>query len=380
MMFRGSWWDLPGPRGFILDVLDALEDGSSVILALPPSVPDGLYDSLIAELDDRGTLRWRAIDIAGPKRIAQLMADELVPLVRRSPRSLGDEIVYDPGLGTTVVSVTGLNETGRFREFAAFLAEFLSGVRKVRTTRRFPRLLFSLPHSLLRDPKIEASPNIVRILEWKGRVSPSDMHLYVATRMQGRHGPGPTNLYERIVVELAGWDPKLADELCRWNDDDLLGPQQQLQALAVEWDKATLGWREGTQDSFGARQVNHILYHITNDHDDEVNRRLWRAHVAEIFPWLEEIRMHLIDRFRNEIRLPHMLQTNEIIEDPNLLEIGQLYWNLKYSAGLTEDQLNLVNVCRRARNDLAHRRPVRTLRLRQLETEWKQSLHRKLTN
>jgi hypothetical protein len=144
--------------------------------------------------------------------------------------------------------------------------------------------------------------------------------------------------------------------------------------------KATLGWREGTQDSFGARQVNHILYHITNDDDDEVNRRLWRAHVAEIFPWLEEIRMHLIDRFRNEIRLPHMLQTNEIIEDPNLLEIGQLYWNLKYSAGLTEDQLNLVNVCRRARNDLAHRRPVRTLRLRQLETEWKQSLHRKLTN
>jgi hypothetical protein len=355
-----------------LDVLDALEGGCSVILALPPGVPDGLHDSLIAELDDRGALRWRAIDIAGSKRIAQLMADELIPLARRSPRSLGDEIVYDPGLGTTVVSVTGLNETGRFKEFTAFLAEFLTGVRKVRATRRFPRLLFNLPHSLLGDPRIEASPNIVRILEWTGRVSSSDMHLYVATRMQGRHGPGPTNLYERIVIELAGWDPKLADELCQLNDDDLLGPQRQLQALAAEWDRTTLGWQEGTQDSVGARQVNHILYHIAIDDDDEVKNRLWRAHVAEVFPWLEEIRMYLIDRFRDDIKLPHVLQTNEIIEDPHLLEIGQLYWNLKYAAGLPEYRLNLVNLCRRARNDLAHRRPIGTPRLRQLESEWRQ--------
>lgn len=74
--------------------------------------------------------------------------------------------------------------------------------------------------------------------------------------MHGRHGPGPTNLYERIVIELAGWDPKLADELCQWNDDDLLGPKRQLQALAAERDRTTLGWREGTLDSFGARQLN----------------------------------------------------------------------------------------------------------------------------
>jgi hypothetical protein len=344
-------------------------------------MPDGLHDSLIAELDDRGTLRWRVIDIAGSKKIAQLMADELIPLARRSPRALGDEIVYDPGLSTTVVSVTGLNET-RFTEFAAFLAEFLSGVRKILNTRRFPRLLFNLPQSLLGNPRIEASPDIVRILEWTGRVSPSDMHLYVATRMHGRHGPGPTNLYERIVIELAGWDPKLADELCQWNDDDLLGPKRQLQALAAERDRTTLGWREGTLDSFGARQLNHILYHIASDDDNEVYHRLWRAHVAEVFPWLEEIRMHLIDRFSNDIKLPHVLQTNEIIEDPNLLEIGQLYWNLKYAAKLPDYRLHLVDLCRRARNDLAHRRPVGTVRLRQLESEWRQchASQRKLPN
>jgi hypothetical protein len=89
-------------------------------------MPDGLHDSLIAELDDRGTLRWRVIDIAGSKKIAQLMADELIPLARRSPRALGDEIVYDPGLSTTVVSVTGLNET-RFKSLPPSWRNFFRG-------------------------------------------------------------------------------------------------------------------------------------------------------------------------------------------------------------------------------------------------------------
>jgi len=370
-MSRGSWWDLPGPNGFVGDVLNALEDGCSVILALPPSAPDGLHDSLVTELDGRGTLRWRTVDLAGSKKIAQAMADELIPLARRSPRSLGDEIVLDPGLRTTVIHITGISENNRFREFAAFFAEFLSGVRKAKAQRGVPRLIFDLPHGLLRDPKIEANPNAVRILEWTGRVSPSDMHLYVGSQMQGRQGPGPTNLFERIVIEFAGWDPRLADELIKWNDDDLLAPQRRLEALAVDWSRTRLAWQEGTQDWFGARKLGHILYHLAIDDHEEINRRLWRAHVAEIFPWLEEMRVYLIDQFFGEIRLPHVLQTEEVINDASLLEIGQLYWNLKYSAGLPDWRLSLVDLCRRARNDLAHRRPVDTVRLRRLEHEWK---------
>jgi hypothetical protein len=372
MTILRSWWDLPGPHGFVLDVLDALEDGFSVILALPPGAPDGLHDSIIAELDSRGTLRWREIDIFGSKSIAQLMSEELIPLARRSPRPLGDEIVFDPGLSATAIYVTGLTEDNRFREFAAFFADFLHGVRRTKTPRKVPRLIFNLPYGLLKHPKIEAGPGVVKILEWVGRVNPSDMYLYVATRMQGRRGPGPTNLYERIVFEFAGWDPGLADELSNWADDDLLEPRRGLEDLASQWDRTVLAWREGTQDLFGARKVNHILYHIAANDSDEINHRLWRAHIAEVFPWLEEMRLHLLDQFRNEIKLPHILQTNEVIQDARLLEIGQLYWNLKYSAGLPDQRLTLVQLCRRARNDLAHRRPVNTARLRQLEREWKQ--------
>jgi hypothetical protein len=58
------------------------------------------------------------------------------------------------------------------------------------------------------------------------------------------------------------------------------------------------------------------------------NRRLWRAHVAEIFPWLEEMRVYLIDQFRDDIKLPHVLQTEEVITDRAEYNIN------RYSTGL----------------------------------------------
>src|SRR4051812_4272968 len=107
MMLGGIWWNLPGPHGFVCEVLDALDAGASVILALPPGMPDGVHESMLSETDQRAVLRWRVVDIAGDKKIAQSMVDELIPLARRTPRALAEDIVRDPGLSATVVHVTG---------------------------------------------------------------------------------------------------------------------------------------------------------------------------------------------------------------------------------------------------------------------------------
>ena len=369
MSWRG-WWNLPGPKGFVSEIVDALETGFSVILALPPGTPDGLEEGLIADADERATLRWRAVDISGAKKIAQSMADELIPLARRPPRALAEDIVRDKGLGATIINVTGFDESLRFKEFAAFLAEFLTGVRRVTESARCPRLIFRLPQKLLGNLEIESGHDAVRLFAWHNRVAPSDMHLHVAMRMQGRQGPGPTNLYERIVVELSGWDPRLANEICGWPDDILLEPQSRLKDLAATWDGGGPDWREGTLDRFGSRELGHILSHVASGDVSEIERRLWRAHIGEIFPWLEELRLALVDLFRDHIRVPHINQYNDIIADPSLLEIGQLYRNLRESATLAEENLSFVRLCKMARDDLAHRRPVNPVDLRRLERDW----------
>ncbi|UWU76607.1 hypothetical protein N2603_43255 [Bradyrhizobium huanghuaihaiense] len=371
------WWALPGPHSFISDVVDALEEGRSIILALPSTAPTGLHGHLIANVDLRGTLEWKTVDLSGAGRVAQILANELIPLARRPPRAFANDIVLDPGLQATVVQLTGIEQGGRFKEFVAFLAEFLSCVRKsARSKRATPRLLFDLPKALLRNPQIGSDIDTIRLFEWAGRVRPSDMQLYVSTRMQGRSGLGPTNLLERIVVEFAGWDSNLADELSKWSSTDLLHPLVGLQKLARNRDMRGLSWQAGTQDMFGARSLSHILYHVATEDHEEITKRLWRAHVSEVFPWLEEMRAHLIDRFRSAIRLPHVLQNDEIIHDADLLEIGQLHWNLRHLARLPDERLTLVNLCKLARNDLAHRRPVETNRLQLLDHEWKQALGR----
>src|SRR4051812_7960370 len=96
------WWSLPGPHSFVLDVVDALEAGSSAILALPPTTAAGLHASLIANLDLRGMLEWRTVDLSGPGRIAQVLANQLIPLARRPPRAFANDIALDAGLQATV--------------------------------------------------------------------------------------------------------------------------------------------------------------------------------------------------------------------------------------------------------------------------------------
>lgn len=369
MLWR-SWWNLPGPGGFVSGILDALEAGFSVILALPPGTPDGLEESLIAETDTRALLHWREVDLSGAKKIAQAMADELIPLARRPPRALAEDIVRDSGLSTTVIHITGLDDGLRFKEFAAFLAEFLKGVRRLAETIRRPRLIFSLPQSLLGQIEIESANDAIRLFAWHNRVAPSDMHLHVAMQMRGRHGPGPTNLYERIVIELAGWDPKLANEICTWPNEVLLEPLSRLKELASAWDRGGREWREGTLDQFGPRPLGHILSHVASGDLSEVDRRLWRAHIVEVFPWLEEIRLTLVDLFRDHIRTPHINQYNDVIDDPSLLEIGQLYRNLRESRTFPAEDLAFVKLCKMARDDLAHRRPVSPVDLRRLAREW----------
>lgn len=366
-----SWWDLPGPQSFVAEVLDALSGGISVLLALPPGTPPQLEESLVDGADQQTTLRWRTVDVSGTKKIAQLLADQLIPLARRPLRALEVDIVHDPGLSTSVIHIKGLGERQRFREFAAFLSDFLIGVRQRGMPEKCPRLICELPHDLIPELDLGYPHSEVRILKWAGRVAVLDMQLYVASRMQNRRSLGPTNLFERIVVELAGWDAALADELCSWTDEELLSPVPKLQQMAEDWQRTLPGWEHGTVDRFGGREIGHILYHLAHASIDEVNLRLWRAHVAEVFPWIEEMRLALIDRFRAQIRLPHLLQTNEVINDPNLLEIGQLFWNLKNAAGLPYERLTLIGLCTFARNDLAHRRPVGARRLRDLEKEWK---------
>lgn len=149
------------------------------------------------------------------------------------------------------------------------------------------------------DPLSPKSPAEVR---FDGALSGDEMHAYVTLRMVGRRGPGSTSLARHLVIEFAGEDAMLAEELMALSHDDLLQlpgslskiaprPAQPLVPTAAsveECDANALNdWLLSGSTSAGAVKAR-----------DRLESRYWRACVRSLLPWLEERRRPVIDLLR----------------------------------------------------------------------------------
>jgi hypothetical protein len=370
MRLEDLWWRLPGPRGFLDEVARNLEAGRTVVLCVPPGQAAGLEGALMALVHDETSLAWKRLDFSPTGTFAEVAAEALIPLVRRPPRALPADIARDDGLRTAVLFVTGIQGRERFREFAVFLAGFLAEVAR-RDSARSPRLVFSVPQDTLEHQSLPVCNDIAGTVAWRGRVASADMQLFAAALMRGRPLFGPTMLYERVVGELAGWDPAFACELAEWAEPDLLEPWSALLKRAESWDARPVAWSNGSLDALGCRALEHTLNVVSRNDEEEIQRRLWRAHLAEIFPWLEELRLEFLIDFRSELKLPHLDQRGNQIDDIDALELSQIYWNLRHAANVPQQRLAALSLCRDIRHDLAHQRPISAMRLMRLENWWR---------
>jgi hypothetical protein len=105
----------------------------------------------------------------------------------------------------------------------------------------------------------------------------------------------------------------------------------------------------------GEDVVHSVALAIRND-DAELRRRIWKAEVAVLYPFLEERRLHLLPRLRPYLRLP-VETTYGPVEDVYDLELGQLVHFLR-GRNLPRELWRLLNVLTDMRHALAHLRPV----------------------
>jgi hypothetical protein len=368
MRLQDLWWRLSGPRKFLDEILEHLVSGRSVMLGIPPRAALGLEAELRAVIHDDTPLVWKWVDLGAPGEVTRLAAEALIPAERRPQRPRPSDIARDRELRSTVVAVNGIEVPQRFTEFASFLVLFLEEAVKHESS---PRLVFRIPaESLGRTlPKIVGKRGA--IVEWKDRMTPPDMLVYAASLRRGRAALGPTMLYERLIIELAGWDPELAGELATWEPVSLLEPWDGLAALANGRPRRDPTWEEGTMDGIGRRRIEHALSAVTRGAEAEISRRIWRAQLAEVFPWLEELRLEMVKAFRPEIRLPHDDGYGNRIENADDLELGHLYYNLSRLAKVKEERLKWLTLCRDIRHALAHQEPASAAQLLRLDRWWR---------
>lgn len=158
----------------------------------------------------------------------------------------------------------------------------------------------------------------------------------------------------RPVGELAS---ALAAELCVWRLDlaaSLAAARWEILCDPIEWLAGRTEAPIGPRCIIALRDAGRI---------EEIRRRVWKAQLSVLFPWLEEVRQVLIDRHRGLLTVTdwHMERGVSAVDD---LELGAIAKQVSAAGRLGRDQEDILKALGRVRNDLAHRAPTRPEDLR----------------
>lgn len=318
-------WSLPSPGQFLDEIEGTVWDGGAV-LALDASTPSGLSARLSQRFQDR--FRVDRIDPKPGVLPVSLLADAV---------GCDSRIEAVAGAEEQVLIVEGENlPVGEQAPWATFLQRFAKARAQ---TADGLAILFLAPAGF-------AVEGMAR-LDWSGRLKRIDALIWAEFHVPS----GRSGLFQDIAVnlaaELCGWRLDLIADLVTQREEDILSP--------IGWLQRNADMACGFEAAFGTRGFACPLYLFATGNRKEIDQRIWRAQLASLFPWIEERRLRIIDRYRKLLRVDDHLRKLHVTEVENI-ELGALKYQLRQH--ITRTELEHVEVLAAMRNDLAHRKPV----------------------
>jgi hypothetical protein len=200
------------------------------------------------------------------------------------------------------------------------------------------------------------------VRRWRGVVGPLDLSLDLARLVDDRpENPLHRKLRLALALELAGSDAALARELVRLELLTLIEPHQTLVQAALRrgWagdGLAKAGWEDGVMDDFDGAEWVHPAVQAVRGDVAAVRRRVWRAEVGVLYPFVEEQRLRLVPQVRPFLRLPVETSYGPV-EDAADLELGQLVYFLR-GRKVPPPLWRVLTRLKDMRHALAHLEPV----------------------
>jgi hypothetical protein len=313
------FWQMPGPAGFLDNVVLSTSEGLSVVIAAPAVAAGDLESALLERM------RHRVIDCVHVQRSG-------TPVLQVA-RAIGidgeaNDIDWLFGqnrfTGADLVCLQGItrNEWPTWRQF---FSDY-DGLSKDQPPDQRPKLLAVLKGMEL--PKEVTSSVTYRSYRWAGAVSELDMTLYVMDRLPPQLATeGARLLAASVVAKIALGDVDLAELLAERSLSEIWQPE----ALLREW-SARYGWTVATKKDWTAgtvyrvhgRDEVHSALAVLDETGTVIQGRIWAAQAAILLPSIERERLRLVSRARQFLRPPFVLSDGESIADPELLEIGPL--------------------------------------------------------
>jgi hypothetical protein len=359
-------WQLPGPRRFLARVLAAFREGRNVVIGVPDGLPTGLAAALRVQAEEDSWF-WDPVALPADPTVdpASWLFDRFVPdapsALVHNPRTL----VAQPGFmtGGRIVWLTGVT-AATWTRWRAFLTAYETACRACHSGER---TLFGLllPGALNEQPPDEDV--CLAYYPWVNTVERLDMLLFVAQVLQDRPlCPLDKQVAVAVVAELAGWDFELAERLAEASLPDLLDPTALLQVFAQERDwpvtrdaVVSAPWHSGiVNQSDSAKQI-HAAALAGAGECSALKRRLWRAQVGVVLPYIEERRQDLLEQLAAVLSVPFTTLYGQVLTDVRDLEVGHIEAQLAASGAPVSEALRTeVRCLREARNRLAHLEPL----------------------
>ena len=279
------YWAMPGPTSFLVKLGHMLEAHSAGTVCLARGAVAGAQH-VINDAFKRACHETERVVFLDVHEGSHIESDVGHHFARGKLSAMELAHWSQPPRVTVVLTPLSVRASDRcrgfFEEFAKESAALSAGaVRLV------------VVWSLLADP---LPPKSRCELRFDGTLSEDEMHAYVTQRLVGRRGPGSTSLARHLVIEFAGADPLVAEELMALHPNALLQLPESLASMPqrdASCDRASgalKDWLEVRAQAAGSAVAWKRL-----------EQRYWRACVRALLPWIEERRLPVIDKLRDSL-------------------------------------------------------------------------------
>ncbi|MBC6439600.1 MAG: ATP-binding protein [Rhodospirillales bacterium] len=224
-----------------------------------------------------------------------------------------------------------------------------------------PQMIFTLPPDLP-DREIFSSFGRKAVLKWIGVIDRLDCTIW-----HDRRKSSPAGLISRLAretsIEVAGPNTTLLEGLTVIDEKAQIEPWQELRRHANLFVHGKeVCWRDGLVDEWDDAPRIDSLVLAVRDQRAEFEKRVWRAHSAIVFPYVEEIRAMIVRRHRAYLD-SIMPWTNayytlpQVREHPSEIDITELQAILGNRLSREERALITHAICK-IRHKLAHMSPL----------------------
>lgn len=293
------YWAMPGPTSFLVELGHMLEAHSAVTVCLTRGAVAGAQH-VINDAFKRACHepeRVVFLDVHDGSHIESDIGHHFAQ-VKLSAMELAHWL--QPPRITVVLTPWSVRASDRCR---AFFEDFVN--ESAALSGGAVRLV--VVWSLLADP---LPPKSRRELRFDGTLSEDEMHAYVTQRLVGRRGPGSTSLARHLVIEFAGADPLVAEELMALHPNALLELPDALASMPL---------RDASSDRSSGALTDWLEVRAQTAGSEAARKRLeqryWRACVRALLPWIEERRLAVIDKLRDSLE-DYLFSTKGVWKKP----------------------------------------------------------------